>query len=121
MTANSGSPSEPPKGQGFKVTLTQGIIGAVSLAGTTAIPLLVNRYLAPPTPAESPAPAAQVSPAPATTQASPVAMPATTSSQMVPGQVVPAQTMQMQTGTMTQLQVAPVDEKGKKGKKKKHD
>ncbi|HEY9807151.1 MAG TPA: hypothetical protein V6D04_11320 [Candidatus Obscuribacterales bacterium] len=104
MTANSGSPSEPPKGQGFKVTLTQGIIGAVSLAGTTAIPLIVNRYLAPPTPAESPAPAAQVSPAPATTQASPL---------------VPAQTMQMQTGSMTQLQVEPVE--GKKGKKKKHD
>nr|WP_290226839.1 hypothetical protein [Trichocoleus desertorum] len=114
MTANSGSPSEPPKGQGFKVTLAQGIIGAVSLAGTTAIPLLVNRYLAPPTPAESPAPAAQVSPAPATTQASPLAAPA-----VAPGQVVPGQTVQMQTGSVTQLQVEPVE--GKRGKKKKQD
>ncbi|MBD1864351.1 MULTISPECIES: hypothetical protein [Trichocoleus] len=114
MTANSGSPSEPPKGQGFKVTLTQGIIGAVSLAGTTAIPLLVNRYLAPPTAAESPAPAAQVSPAPATTQASPSAVPAA-----APGQVVPGQTVQTQTGSVMQLPVEPVE--GKNGKKKKHD
>ncbi|MBW4488999.1 MAG: hypothetical protein KME12_14520 [Trichocoleus desertorum ATA4-8-CV12] len=114
MTANSGSPSEPPKSQGFKVTLTQGIIGAVSLASTTAIPLLVNRYLAPPTPAESPAPAAQVSPAPATTQASPLVTPAA-----APGQVVPGQTVQMQTGSMTPLQVEPIE--GKRGKKKKQD
>ena len=119
MTANSGSPSEPPKSQGFKVTLTQGIIGAVSLAGTTAIPLLVNRYLAPPTPAESPAPAAQVSPAPATTQASPLVAPATTTGQVAPGQVVPGQTVQMQTGSVIPLQVEP--EEGKRGKKKKHD
>jgi hypothetical protein len=103
MTANSGSPSEPPKGHGFKVTLAQGIIGAVSLAGTTAIPLLVNRYLSPPT--ESPAPAAQVSPAPATTQASPL--------------VSPGQTVQMQTGSVTQLQAEPIE--GKKAKKKKQD
>ncbi|HEY9861629.1 MAG TPA: hypothetical protein V6D16_19170 [Candidatus Obscuribacterales bacterium] len=110
MTANSGSPSEPPKGQGFKVTLAQGIIGAVSLAGTTAIPLVVNRYLAPP--AESPAPAAQVAPAPATTQASPLT---------APGQVAPGQTVQMQTGSVTQLEVEAAGEKGRKGKKKKQD
>lgn len=46
----------------------QGVIGAVSLAGTTAIPLVVTRYLSPPsTPTSSPTAEvtpAQVSPAP---------------------------------------------------------
>lgn len=105
MTENTGSPSEASKG--FKVTVMQGIIGAVSLAGTTAIPLLVNRYLAPPTPAESPAPAAQVSPAPAATTAPLVAQPA---------QVAPGQTMQMGTIAPQEMQL---EEGGKKGKKKK--
>lgn len=53
----------------------QGVIGAVSLAGTTAIPLLVTRYLSPPpTPTSSPtteATPALVSPA----QVNPVADP----------------------------------------------
>lgn len=105
MTENTGSPTEAPKG--FKVTLAQGIIGAISLAGTTAIPLLVNRYLAPPTAAESPAPAAQVSPAPAATTAPLVAQPA---------QVAPGQTMQMGTIAPQEIQI---QENGKKGKKKK--
>ncbi|XHX76732.1 MAG: hypothetical protein RBJ76_20165 [Stenomitos frigidus ULC029] len=58
---NSGSSPEPSK-KGFKVTLVQGVIGAASLAGTTAIPLMVQRFIAPPTTASSPAPVpAQVS------------------------------------------------------------
>ena len=102
MTENTGSPSEAPKG--FKVTVVQGIIGAISLAGTTAIPLVVNRYLAPPTPTESPAPAAQVSPAPT----------ATTS----PLVTAPDQTMQMGTIAPQEMQLEEGG-KGKKGKKKK--
>lgn len=102
MTENTGSPSEAPKG--LKVTLVQGVIGAISLAGTTAIPLLVNRYLAPPTPAESPAPAAQVSPAPATTTSPLVA--------------TPDQTMQMGTLAPQDMQIEEGG-KGKKGRKNK--
>ncbi|MBD2076626.1 hypothetical protein H6F86_22605 [Phormidium sp. FACHB-592] len=61
---NSGSSPEPPK-TGFKVTLLQGVIGAVSLAGTTAIPLVVQRLVAPAPPASSPTPVpAQVTPSP---------------------------------------------------------
>jgi hypothetical protein len=73
MTNPGNSPESPKKG--FKVTLTQGIVGAVSLAATTAIPLLVQRAINPPTPTPSPAqstPAeikpAQVAPAPASPQ-----------------------------------------------------
>ena len=58
---NPGSSPEPPK-TGFKVTLLQGVIGAVSLAGTTAIPLVVQRLVAPAPPVSSPPPVpAQVS------------------------------------------------------------
>jgi hypothetical protein len=52
---NSGSSPEPPK-RGFKVTLVQGVVGAVSLAGTTAIPLMVQRVVAPPASVSSPTP-----------------------------------------------------------------
>jgi|GEM_PF-3197201 len=52
---NSGSSPEPPK-RGLKVTLLQGVIGAVSLAGTTAIPLVVQRLLGPAPPSSSPTP-----------------------------------------------------------------
>lgn len=52
---NPGSSPEPSK-NGFKVTLAQGVIGAVTLAGTTAIPLLVQKYIGGvPAPASSPA------------------------------------------------------------------
>ncbi|MBD2102253.1 hypothetical protein [Leptolyngbya sp. FACHB-261] len=73
--------SEPPKG--FKITIVQGIIGACSLAGTTAIPLLVQRYL-------PPAPAPVVSPAQmAPTQAQPPA-PTQAQSTVAPTQDQPA-------------------------------
>lgn len=52
--------------KGFKVTLMQGIIGAVTLAATTAIPIIVQRALSP----QPPVVPAQITPAtttPATT------------------------------------------------------
>lgn len=45
----------------------QGIIGAVSLAGTTAIPIVVQRALNPPAEAPSPTQSAPVQPASVTT------------------------------------------------------
>jgi hypothetical protein len=52
---NSGPSPEPSK-KGFKVTLVQGVIGAASLAGTTAIPIVVQRLMTPATPVSSPTP-----------------------------------------------------------------
>lgn len=48
MTQPSSPSQEPaakPAVKGFKVTLLQGIIGAVTLAGTTAIPIVVKQAL----------------------------------------------------------------------------
>lgn len=68
----------------------QGVIGAVSLAGTTAIPLLVNRYLSPPpTPMSSP-----------TSEATPA--------QIAPAQVAPAGSpVQTLTDPLTSVQTTP--------------
>ena len=79
MTNPENSPKSPEKG--FKVTLTQGIVGAVSLAATTAIPLLVQRAITPPTPTPSPtqSTSAEIKPAPAA--------PATASPQNLSGTV----------------------------------
>ncbi|MGI0488098.1 hypothetical protein ACN4EK_21875 [Pantanalinema rosaneae CENA516] len=98
MTESGSSPE--PKKSAWRVTLMQGVIGAVSLAGTTAIPLLVNRYLSPPpTPTSSPtleATPAQVAPAQVAPAVSPVqtlADPGTsvqTSPQITPVQTTPA-------------------------------
>lgn len=71
---NPGSSPEPSK-NGFRVTLAQGMIGAVTLAGTTAIPLLVQKYIGGmPAPASSPAAivSPQATPTP-TDSAAPVA------------------------------------------------
>lgn len=70
LMTNSGNSPESPK-QGFKLTVMQGVIGAVSLAGTTAIPLLVQRALNPPTLTPSPTQSvpAQVQSTPVTTGA----------------------------------------------------
>ena len=57
---NPGNSPEPPK-KGFKLTLMQGMIGAVSLAGTAAVPILVQRALIPPSPTQNPP--AQINPA----------------------------------------------------------
>ncbi|HEY9618005.1 MAG TPA: hypothetical protein V6C64_14260 [Microcoleaceae cyanobacterium] len=90
MTESGSSPE--PKQSGLKVTLMQGVIGAVTLAGTTAIPLLVTRYLSPP-PTPTTSPSAQAAPAqvtPAPTASTPVS---TTAS---PPQLIPATTQPMQ-------------------------
>jgi hypothetical protein len=74
MTSNSSpSPESPKNGQGLKSLIVKGTIGAISLAGTTAIPLVVQRQLTPPTPAVSPSPSisVQASPSPSLLQASP--------------------------------------------------
>jgi hypothetical protein len=99
---NPGNSSESPK-KGFKVTLTQGIVGAVSLAATTAIPLLVQRAINPPTPTPSPAQStpAEIKPAQVT--------PATAAPQIAPAPV----SSQERSET-----VKPEDENKGKGKKK---
>jgi hypothetical protein len=65
MTTNPGSSPEPPKaGHKLKITLAQGVIGAISLAGTTAIPILVQRALQPaPVVSPSSSPSLQAVPA----------------------------------------------------------
>lgn len=101
MTNPGNSPESSKKG--FKLTLMQGVIGAVSLAGTTAIPLLVQRTLTPPTPTPSPAqsPPAEIKPA-----------------QVAPATASP----QDLSGTVTQDDDEDEDSKGKGKKKgKKHD
>lgn len=47
MTDNS-TPSSPSKKEDMKALLLKGVIGAISLAGATAIPILVQRLIAPP-------------------------------------------------------------------------
>ena len=77
---NPGNLPESPK-KGFKLTLMQGMVGAASLVGTTAVPLLVQRALTPPTPISSPvqSPPAEIKPA--------QAAPATASPQNLSGTV----------------------------------
>ncbi|MBD2022755.1 hypothetical protein H6F43_21465 [Leptolyngbya sp. FACHB-36] len=67
---NPGNSPEPPH-KGFKITMMQGVIGAVSLAGTTAIPLLVQRALTPPTPTPTQSTPAEIKPAQVAPTASP--------------------------------------------------
>jgi hypothetical protein len=56
MTENSGSSPTPSRpGSKVKSLVAQGMIGAVSLTGATAIPLIVQRFLTPPTPVVAPA------------------------------------------------------------------
>lgn len=64
MTNNPSTPPDAPKSdQKMKGLLLQGLIGAVSLTGATAIPILVQRTLTPqPTPVVSPTPQPTVTP-----------------------------------------------------------
>lgn len=107
--ANPENSPEPPK-QGFKITLMQGLIGAVSLAGTTAIPLIVQRAINPPTPTPSP------------TQS--VAVPQVQPAQMTPApsspnpQIEPAQMTPVTSSAPDQPGVVTQDN-GSKGKNKK--
>ena len=76
MTETPSSPSDPSKNdQGLKSLIVKGLVGAISLAGVTAIPIVVKQHLEP-TPVASPSPA-QIAPA-----------------QMVPAQVQPTATSQ---------------------------
>lgn len=63
---------DPSSSQKLKTLMTQGLIGAVSLAGATAIPILIKQFLEPPTAHTTP-PASVSSPAPSIPAASPVA------------------------------------------------
>ena len=103
--------SNSPNGQGFKSLVAKGVIGAVTLAGTTAIPLLVQQRLTPPAPTASPSPSimpAQVVPSPTVS--------------VTPTQVTPSPTpVQLQPDATTPVLV-PVqedDDSSRKGRKKK--
>lgn len=93
MTQNQSTPPDPKPDQKMKGLLLQGLLGAVSLTGATAIPIVVQRALSPhpvptvpaavspqpPTPAASPlpasvqqSPAVTVSPSPASVQKIPI-------------------------------------------------
>lgn len=93
MTAN-GSPPEPPTNEGMRGMIVKGVIGAISLAGATAIPIIVKQHLEP-TPAVSPSPSASAQIAPA---------------QMVPAQLDP-----------TQIQSESIVQDGKADDDKSHD
>lgn len=73
---SSPKPDNTSADDNLKGLIIKGIVGAVTLAGATGIPLIVQKYLGPSTPpptAEAPAPA--TSPAPAVTTAPPAAAP----------------------------------------------
>jgi hypothetical protein len=77
MSSNGSTPEAPkPESaqseQGLKSLIAKGAVGAVTLAGTTAIPLMVQKYLSDPAP---PAPTVQASPVQASPVASPIASP----------------------------------------------
>lgn len=71
MSDNSSPSPNPSKDENsLKGLIVKGIVGAVSIAGTAAIPIIVQRQLGQtPSPSPEPSPSAQVSPAP--TQSSP--------------------------------------------------
>ncbi|HEY9877026.1 MAG TPA: hypothetical protein V6D29_01160 [Leptolyngbyaceae cyanobacterium] len=51
MTASPETPnSDSAKSDSLKGLIAKGMVGAIALTGTTAIPLLVQRFLAPPAP-----------------------------------------------------------------------
>jgi hypothetical protein len=117
MTTDPGSSPEPTNtGSKFKLTLIQGVIGAVSLAGTTAIPIVVQRVLSS-APVASPSPTASVEVAPA--QVQPIASP--TVQPIASPTVQPIANPTVQPEVQGEMKGAD-EEKGegkKKGKKKK--
>lgn len=82
--------------QNLKSLLVKGLVGAASLAGATAIPLLVQRAI-------SPSPSVEATPTPP--------------AQVVPAQAVPTQN-QFQSTTPSQ-ELNQADEQSNKGKGKK--
>ncbi|UBF27418.1 hypothetical protein K9N68_05575 [Kovacikia minuta CCNUW1] len=103
MAENPGSPSEPSKPEpsknenSFKALIAKGMIGAISLAGATGIPLMVQKYLGSPTPAASPTPSV--------------------STQIAPAQVVPSQVQP--SGNSLEQTVAQEEDHKPRGKRKK--
>lgn len=88
MTENPGSPKNE---HNLKALITKGVVGAISIAGATAIPLLVQKFLNPPAPVNQ-VPAAvpaQVAPNQAPVPAPPGGTPA---QEVAPGGT-PAQTL----------------------------
>jgi hypothetical protein len=87
---SNGSPPEAPKPesnrQELKSLIAKGAVGAVTLAGTTAIPLMVQKFFSP---APAPAPAVQVSPVQTSPTGSPVASPVEPLSPVTPPVVAP--------------------------------
>lgn len=74
MTENPGSPKNE---QSLKALITKGVVGAISIAGATAIPLLVQKFLNPPAAVNQvPTVPAQVAPTQTPVQASPGGAPA---------------------------------------------
>lgn len=74
MTENPGSPKNE---QSLKALITKGVVGAVSIAGATAIPLLVQKFLTPPaTVNQVPTVPAQVTPAQVPAPSAPAGVPA---------------------------------------------
>lgn len=97
MTDNSGTPKNE---QNLKALIAKGMIGAVSIAGATAIPLLVQKFL-------GHVPAANQVPA----------LPA----QMAPAQVAPTQEKITTSDTSSNLVPSDYDSEQGRGKKKKKD
>lgn len=98
--------STPERSDNLKSLIIKGVIGAVTLAGTTAIPLVINRTLSP---EPSPSPAAASPAASPSVQASPVVQPA---------QVQSGAVTAVDEGTLTPVES---NEPGKKKGKKKKD
>ena len=98
----SNSNSSPPHQKGFKITVMQGIIGTVSLVGTTAIPIVVQRALNHP------------APVPAPTQSAPA--------QLAPVNAAPAQ-VSPSGASSPELTASPLLDDNREGqrKKKKND
>ena len=95
---SSQKPDNTPADNNLKGLIIKGVVGAISLAGATAIPLIVQKYLAPSAPPAAEAPAPTTSPAPAISPAQAGVAPA------------PA-------NTVTEATIAPLEKA--KGKRKK--
>jgi hypothetical protein len=110
-----GDSGSPPEKNDFKSLLVKGVVGAVTLAGTTAIPIIVQQSLQhhPPTPTASPAATvpAQPSPTPAVIAAPVQVSPPPDSPQIRPTEV-----------TYPAISQDEINNKpGKKAKKKHQD
>ncbi len=99
---SSQKPDNTSADNNLKGLIIKGVVGAISLAGATAIPLIVQKYLAPSAPPAAEAPAPTTSPATATSPAPTVS---------------PAQAEVAPANTVTEATIAPLEKA--KGKRKK--